>query len=292
MTRSTPHFRAAISRRWRIPPDIPGDWVLWQRVDSFVGQGGDARVFRLDPANGTVAFGDGRQGKIPPAGREGIRAFRYQQGGGEQGNVGAYAIKNLKTALESVEAVTNPVEATGGIDTPDVDRLIATAPTRLRNANRALSGADMEALAVSSSPDVVRARHIMPREAKDKMRLAVAVRTGQPCPQPSIARRKALAKYILEHAAGMLEPDALDVIPPQYVPVSVTVELLADSSDLISEVETEARRAACRVSGSDRWRPRRERLAVRPPAMAKRHPSHRVRHSRRRPRHDGEHRSR
>lgn len=224
------------------PPDIPGDWVLWQRVDSFVGQDGDARVFRLDPANGTVAFGDGRQGKIPPAGRDGIRAFRYQQGGGEQGNVGAHEIKNLKTALESVEAVTNPVEATGGIDAPNIDRLIATAPTRLRNANRALSGADMEALAVSSSADVVRARHIMPRDAKDKMRLAVAIRTGQPCPQPSIARRKALAKYILEHAAGMLEPDELDVIPPQYVPVTVTVELLANSSDQISEVETEARK--------------------------------------------------
>jgi len=224
------------------PPDIPGDWVVWQRVDSFVGQDADARVFRLDPANGTITFGNGRQGKIPPAGRDAIRAFRYQQGGGEQGNVDAYAIKNLKTALQFVETVTNPVEATGGIDPPNIDRLIASAPTRLRNANRALSGADMEALAISSSPDVVRARHIMPLNAKDKMRLAVAIRTGQRYPQPSIARRGALAKYILEHAAGMLEPDALDVVAPQYVPVTVTVELLADSSDQISEVETEARK--------------------------------------------------
>jgi hypothetical protein len=223
------------------PPDIPGDWVLWQRVDSFVGQDGDARIFRLDPANGTVAFGDGRQGKIPPAGRDAIRAFHYQQGGGKQGNVAAYAIKSLKTALESVEAVTNPVEATGGIDVPDVEQLITTAPTRLRNANRALSGADMEALAMSSSPDVVRARHLMPRDAKDKMRLAVAVRTGQPCPRPSIARRKALAKYIIEHAAGMLEPDDLDVIPPQYAPVTVTLDLLASSADVMSEVERAAR---------------------------------------------------
>jgi hypothetical protein len=223
------------------PPDIPGDWVLWQRVDSFVGRDGDARIFSLDPATGTVTFGDGRQGKIPPAGRDAIRAFRYQQGGGKQGNVAAYAIKSLKTALESVEAVTNPVEATGGIDAPDVEQLITTAPTRLRNANRALSGADMEALAMSSSPDVVRARHIMPRNAKDKMHLAVAVRTGQARPRPSIARRKALAKYIIEHAAGMLEPDDLDVIPPEYAPVAVTVDLLANSADVMSEVERAAR---------------------------------------------------
>jgi hypothetical protein len=99
----------------------------------------------------------------------------------------------------------------------------------------------MEALAVSSSPDVVRARHIMPRDAKDKMRLAVAVRTGQQNPRPSIARRKALAKYILEHAAGMLEPDDLDVIPPEYAPVTVTVDLLAESADVMSEVERAAR---------------------------------------------------
>ena len=222
-------------------PDIPGDWVLWQRVDSFVGKDGDARIFRLDPADGTVAFGDGQQGKIPPAGADAIRAFRYQQGGGKQGNVAAYAIKNLKTALESVDAVTNPVEATGGIDTPGVEQLIATAPTRLRNANRALSGADMEALAMSSAPDVISAKYIMPGNAKGKMRLAIAVRTGQPQPRPSIARRKALAKYIIEHAAGMLEPDDLDVIPPEYAPVTVTVDLLATSADVMSEVERAAR---------------------------------------------------
>ena len=63
-------------------PGVDGAWVLWRRVDSFIGTDGDARVYRLDPGTGRVTFGDGRQGKVPPAGSDAVRAFRYQQGGG------------------------------------------------------------------------------------------------------------------------------------------------------------------------------------------------------------------
>ena len=30
---------------------IDGTWVLWRRVDSFIGTDGDARVYRLDPGD-------------------------------------------------------------------------------------------------------------------------------------------------------------------------------------------------------------------------------------------------
>jgi Baseplate J-like protein len=222
------------------PPDIPGDWVRWQRSDTFIGESGDARIFKLDPAQGVITFGDGQNGKVPAAGRDSIRAFRYQQGGGIQGNVPAYAIKNLKSALDGVDSVANPVDAAGGIDAPGVDRLLATAPARLRHAGHALAAADMEAFAVSSSPDVIRARFVRARDAADKMRLAVVVRTGQPRPRPSLARAEALAKYLLAHAADILDADALQVVAPDYVPVTVAVRLSATSDDLISAVEDEA----------------------------------------------------
>jgi hypothetical protein len=224
------------------PDDLPGDWVLWRRSDTFVGTDGDARVFKLDPNEGIVTFGDGRQGKIPPAGTDGVRAFRYQQGGGERGNVAAYTIKGLKTALESVEAVTNPVEASGGIDAPGVDRIVAAAPTILRHANRALSASDIEAFALASSSDVVRARHLGPQHASDPMRLVIAVRTGEPCPRPSLARRDALARYILEHAAGALDTDALEVVAPEYVRLRVEVQVFVTSAEVASEVEDTVRK--------------------------------------------------
>lgn len=223
------------------PPDLPGDWVLWRRVDSLLGAGNDDRVFTLDADQGVVHFGDNRSGKIPPAGRDGICVFRYRQGGGLQGNVPAFAIENLKTALESVDAVVNPIEAAGGLDAPNIERIIAGAPALLRHANRAMSAADMEAFAVASSPDVARARLVMPRDPGDALQLAVAIRAKDAQPRPSRARAEALAKYILDHASGGLDADALKVVPPDYVPVKVRVDLLATSAEAVAGVDSAVR---------------------------------------------------
>ncbi|MBR0804363.1 hypothetical protein JQ636_12510 [Bradyrhizobium japonicum] len=228
------------------PSDLPGDWVLWRRVDSLLGAGRDDRVFTLDADKGVVHFGDNRSGKIPPAGRDGICVFRYRQGGGLQGNVPAFAIKNLKTALESVDAAVNPIEAAGGLDAPNIERIIASAPALLRHANRAVSAADMEAFAVASSPDVARARLVMPREPGDAMQLAVAIRTKDAQPRPSRARAEALAKHILEHASGGINADALKVVPPDYVPLMVRVDLLATSADAVAGVDSAVRERLAR----------------------------------------------
>ncbi|WLA69201.1 baseplate J/gp47 family protein [Bradyrhizobium diazoefficiens] len=226
--------------------DLPGVWVLWRRVDSLLGAGSDERVFTLDATQGIVHFGDNSSGKIPPAGRDGICVFHYRQGGGVQGNVPAFAIKNLKTALESVDAAVNPIEAAGGLAAPTVDRIIARAPALLRHAGRAMSAADMEAFAVASSPDVARARLVMPREAGDAMQLAVAIRARDARPRPSRARAEALARYILGHASGDLDADALKVVPPDYVPLNVRVDLLATSADAVAGVDSAVRERLAR----------------------------------------------
>lgn len=228
------------------PSDLPGDWVLWRRVDSLLGASNDERVFTLDAGEGVVHFGDNRSGKIPPTGRDGICVFRYRQGGGVQGNVAAFAIKNLKTALESVDAAVNPIEAAGGLDAPNIDRIIASSPALLRHANRAMSAADMEAFAVASSPDVARARLVMPCDPGDAMQLAVAIRTKDAQPRPSRARAEALAKHILEHASGSLDADALKVVPPDYVPVKVRVDLLATSAEAVAGVDSAVRERLAR----------------------------------------------
>jgi hypothetical protein len=120
--------------------------------------------------------------------------------------------------------------------------MIAIAPTILRHANRALSASDIEAFALASSPDVVRAHHLGPQHASDPMRLVVAVRTGERCPRLSLARRDALARYILEHSAGALDADALEVVAPDYVGLHVDVRLLATSVEVASEVEDAVRK--------------------------------------------------
>jgi predicted phage baseplate assembly protein len=221
-------------------PDIDGEWVLWRQVDSFVGLDGEARVYQLDPASGEVRFGNDKQGKIPPAGRDAVRAVQYQNGGGEAGNVDAFTLENLKSSIESLDSVTNPVAAAGGVDAPDVDRQIATAPDRLRHRQQALTPIDIEGLAVSFSSEIVRARCIPPHEPGQPIQVFIARRTGERCPKASRVEREALARYLLEQGWGALNDQDIRVDNPHYVSVSVMAEVIAESSETAAMVEKEA----------------------------------------------------
>jgi hypothetical protein len=218
---------------------VEGTWVLWRRVESFIGTDGDARVYRLDPASGRVTFGDGRQGKVPPAGRDAIRAFRYQQGGGRQGNASAWSDLAVKSALEGIEAVVLPVDAAGGVDNPDPVTLLDTAPARLRHAGQALAVADYEALAVAAAPEVVRARCARPDRPGDAIRVAISLRDGTRRPVPSLAMRAAVTRTLHSAGWGGLPTRRLRVDPPRYVDVAVAVGLRVPAA-LAAQVEQAA----------------------------------------------------
>ena len=221
-------------------PDISGRWVLWQQVDSFVEENGDARVYRLDPATGEVRFGNDKQGKIPPAGQDAIRAIGYQNGGGKQGNLAAFTIEGLKSSVESVENVTNPIPAAGGVDALDIDRLITTAPHRLRHRQQALSTVDIEALAVAWSSEIVQARCLPPNQTTDPIKVFIARRTGDRCPEATRVERDALARYLREQGWGALGERSILVLNPDYFPIAVTVKILAESPETVAAVEKEA----------------------------------------------------
>ena len=221
--------------------NIAGKWVLWKQVDTFIDATGDSRVYKLDPATGEIRFGDGSRGKIPPAGADVIRAVSYQNGGGEQGNVDAYTITALKSAVESVGEVTNPIVAAGGVDAPSVDALIHTAPDRLRHRLQALTPKDIEALSVGFSADIVRARCLSPQSAGGAIEVVIAQRGEQRCYQPTLAQRDALAEYLRNQAWGALDDKGIVISVPDYVAATVTVQLIPTSSDFNATVTKAAK---------------------------------------------------
>lgn len=218
-------------------PSLSGDWVLWQPVDSFIGHGAEERIYRLDPVTGEIQFGDDRHGRIPPAGGGHIRAIRYQTGGGVRGNTGAYTITDLKSAVEGVETVTNPVQAAGGADAPTLAEQMAEAPARLRRSGRAMTPPDIEALAEASSPDLIRARCLYPQEPGGPIQIAVIMRNGQRCPSPTLAEKDGLARLIREQAWGGLRQEDIRVVTPQFVPVTIDLSVTPDSNANIAKLE-------------------------------------------------------
>lgn len=137
--------------------DGDGHWVRWHAVDHFYqSQPGD-RHYVLDPINGELSFGDGRNGLPPPAGRDNVRAL-YRVGGGQAGNVGPHSLTVLKQAVAFVQSVDNPFPAHGGTDPETVEDAKKRGTFAIKNRDRAITAEDYEQLALAASRRVARAR--------------------------------------------------------------------------------------------------------------------------------------
>jgi len=141
-------------------PVIPGtvaivvNSVLWEEVDSFLNSTSVDRHYRVmvdSEGNGTVVFGDGINGQIPPIGVNNVSA-EYRTDAELDGNVGSNSIVVNRSGLANVKAVSNPRPASGwvqrrGATEADRELLKLEGPASLRVLERAVSPYDVEYLA-------------------------------------------------------------------------------------------------------------------------------------------------
>ena len=94
-----------------------------------------------------LRFGDGVYGRRPPAGVGPVRAA-YAVGNGTAGNIGRDVLHRvtLPPELQRIEALTNPLPATGGVDPEPLERVRVAAPEAFRVQQRAVTAADYESV--------------------------------------------------------------------------------------------------------------------------------------------------
>jgi len=222
-------------------------WVLWTEVENFFDSKSTDRHYTLDRATGELRFGDGRNGQIPPAGLNNLRAFSYQAGGGAVGNVEAGAIQSLTTAIANVEAVINPVEAGGGSDTSTLDEMLTIGPAMINHRQRAVTPQDFEWLAKQASRQVAKARCVrnldsQSRRAAGWVTLYLVPHSRENQPQPSLEMRRMVQRYVAEHCANTVAaPQHIFVAGPMYAEIDVLVDLVVEKIEASARVEQEAR---------------------------------------------------
>jgi len=136
-------------------------WVRWHAVPDFYGSGPRDRHYTIDPLSGTIRFGDGTSGLIPPIGQNNIR-LTYRSGGGEQGNRPTATIVELKSGVPYIDGVTNNGPSQGGAPVEPIERVQARGPRVLRHRDRAVAAQDLEDLAAAASADVAAATAVVP----------------------------------------------------------------------------------------------------------------------------------
>lgn len=121
----------------------------WDPVRDMLDAGPDGTVFVVESEqDGTacVRFGDGRQGRAPRI--DEAFAATYRVGNGRRGNVGADAIAHVVSGDGRIDAVRNPLPATGGLDPESAEETRRRAPEAFRTQERAVTPADYEAVTV------------------------------------------------------------------------------------------------------------------------------------------------
>lgn len=222
-------------------------WVHWERQPDLLDSGPDDRHYVLDPIAGTLSFGDGTRGMIPPRGTKNVRAS-YVTGGGAAGNVPAGAVSGFQQSIAFVDAVTNPVAGAAGADAEPTAAVTDRAARELRDRNRAVAPRDYERLAMDASRQLARARCLPAMDPEGDYRpgwvtVLVVPESAAPRPAPSATLRQTVQRSLAEHApATPVGLDQVVVRGPSFVSASVDVDLAATGGS-ISELEERTRTA-------------------------------------------------
>jgi predicted phage baseplate assembly protein len=163
----------------------------WRRCERLSDQGPDDNVYELDAATGQIIFGNGVNGRIPPAGSQIL--FTYSVSDGEEGRVA----RNRKWQVAGFGNTfgVNPDPIAGGEG--------ASAPLQDRREARRRVQSDH---ALVSSSDIAEAAKALPR-------MEVA-RAWVPPPPNNAPRTGEVPLVVLRSRAGGEEPEQ----PPETAP--------------------------------------------------------------------------
>lgn len=155
---------------------------IWQQVPTLADSGpADPHyTVRMTEDGGVeLAFGDGRNGRRLPTGVNNVR-LAWRSGTGLAGNLPAGKLVKAARPNPLIDAVRQPLPATGGNDMEGVESMRATAPASVSTLGRAVSLGDYGRLAASQSSVWQAAAFAMPTglARKDSVRVVVVPAGG------------------------------------------------------------------------------------------------------------------
>lgn len=220
--------------------------VRWTEVSNFFESNASSRAYVLSRSAGTVTFGDGKRGSIPPSGENNVVAT-YRTGGGTDGNVAAGAVTGLDDNIDSVDEVRNPDPAENGQDQEAVSEFVSRAPEQLRHRGKPVTRDEFESIARSAAREIetveCRAGEAETGTA-GHVTLLVVPNTVHEKPVPSEQLLGQVEAEMRDRAPEAVagDPSALTVRGPNYVEVSVdaTTETtgLANPTLLVDRAES------------------------------------------------------
>lgn len=232
--------------------DVQEVWVRWQKVSTFVHSGPTSRHYVINRVDGSIIFGDGIQGMIPPALTNNILAREYKSGGGKKGNQKKEAITGLKTTIPNIKGVVNYEAAAGGADLETIDGILTSAPHAIKNSGRAVTSEDFEWLAREASPQVAKAKCIKINDGTIQVVIAPDYDDGSLYPEAGLMD---YVETYLKDRAFVSILNSLQVSGAEYVGVTIETVIvplsLSEGPVVADRVEKRLRSFLDPIRGGD-----------------------------------------
>ena len=212
-------------------------WVLWNEVKNFALSGSLSRDYVLDREQGTITFGDGIRGMMPPKGTNNIIARYYKSGGGTRGDVAAGTVTSLKKTIPNIDRVVNHVPSSGGMDQENIESAAIRGPHAIKTMDRAVTKEDFEWLAKEASQYVARARCMV---KNDQLTMVIVPRYEGDAPLPDTGLIRSVENHLKDRALLTIR-DKIEVIGSDYVTINVYVNVkpvsLGESALIVEKIE-------------------------------------------------------
>jgi hypothetical protein len=153
----------------QVQVEEPGlGYRMWQQIEDLALAGRDDSVYSLDPEAGTIRFGNGIRGRIPPA-QARVRIAQMRAGGGSDGNLPPGMLTeiralNLVTGTPTAKLnVLQSLAMEGGQDAETLEQAEARIPSVFHHKDRAVTAEDYRRLAQDTPGVRVGRVELMPR---------------------------------------------------------------------------------------------------------------------------------
>ncbi|OZG73977.1 hypothetical protein BTA51_09360 [Hahella sp. CCB-MM4] len=132
-------------------------WVCWHAVPNLRLSTPKSRHYTIDYETGTIQFGNGVQGMIPPGLKNNIVAAEFRRGNNNADMPSANQLTKLLKNIPNVKSVTNYEDAYGKQGQETIEQFLERIPKNIKTRDRAVTLEDFQLLALQSTNLVARA---------------------------------------------------------------------------------------------------------------------------------------
>ena len=202
-----------------ISTGIKIDAEEWKETDTIKLFTHDEKVFQINENSGTITFGDGIHGAIPPL--DSTISCTYTTSMGADGNI----LQNLEWSGVDIAAnikIDNHFSAIGGKDPQTIEEAYVAFKKDFRTPYQAVTASDFEYLAINTPGIRVARAKALPYKKDNRVEVIVVPFSFQKLIYPSEGFLKTVCYHLDKHR---LITTKVKAIPPQYALISVKTEL-------------------------------------------------------------------